>query len=176
MIDSMAGFFSMLNGATLAQGDLLPNCPVPEYPSAFTANGGVLQIPYRTGHLIVVTQTCDLENGKAWLVALCPAFSIAELAKADPKFKKSGELNSIRKGRYEALHMLACPEDNQKAEEALVVDFREMYSLPFAFLSRYAESIGDRWRLNSPYLEHFSQAFARFFMRVGLPSSIPEFK
>ena len=23
-----------------------------------------------------------------------------------------------------------------------------------------------------PFLEHFSQAFARFFMRVGLPSSI----
>jgi hypothetical protein len=27
----------------------------------------------------------------------------------------------------------------------------------------------------SPYLEHFSQAFARFFMRVGLPSTIPGF-
>ena len=26
------------------------------------------------------------------------------------------------------------------------------------------------------FLEHFSQAFARFFMRVGLPSTIPEFR
>ena len=25
------------------------------------------------------------------------------------------------------------------------------------------------------YPEHFSQAFARSFMRVGLPSSVPEF-
>jgi hypothetical protein len=39
-------------------------------------------------------------------------------------------------------------------------------------------AIGGRlgWRLQSPYLEHFSQAFARFFMRVGLPSAVPPFK
>ncbi|MEZ2279409.1 MAG: hypothetical protein ACBR12_21120, partial [Microcoleus sp.] len=35
--------------------------------------------------------------------------------------------------------------------------------------------LNDRWRLKSPYLEHFSQAFARLFMRVGLPSAIPPF-
>jgi hypothetical protein len=33
-----------------------------------------------------------------------------------------------------------------------------------------------RWRLQSPFREHFSQAFARFFMRVGLPAAIPAFK
>jgi hypothetical protein len=26
-----------------------------------------------------------------------------------------------------------------------------------------------------PYREHLSQAFARYFMRVGLPSDIPSF-
>jgi hypothetical protein len=30
--------------------------------------------------------------------------------------------------------------------------------------------------LRSPYLEHFSQTFARYFMRVGLPSDIPSYK
>jgi hypothetical protein len=30
--------------------------------------------------------------------------------------------------------------------------------------------------LDSPFLEYFSQAFAKFFMRVGLPSTIPPFK
>jgi len=29
--------------------------------------------------------------------------------------------------------------------------------------------------LNSPYLEHLSQNFARYFMRVGLPSDLPDF-
>jgi hypothetical protein len=57
-----------------------------------------------------------------------------------------------------------------------IVDFREIYSLPFGYLEKHAANIGSRWRLRSPFLEHFSQIFARFFMRVGLPSSIPEFK
>jgi hypothetical protein len=56
-----------------------------------------------------------------------------------------------------------------------MVDFREIYSLPFDYLVSRAAQLGPRWRLRSPYLEHFSQAFARFFMRVGLPSTIPPF-
>ena len=58
----------------------------------------------------------------------------------------------------------------------LVVDFREIFSLPIDYLKDHAVRLGPRWRLKSPFLEHFSQAFARFFMRVGLPSSIPEFR
>jgi hypothetical protein len=58
----------------------------------------------------------------------------------------------------------------------LIVDFRQIFSLPFEYLTTRAEELGDRWRLDSPFLEHFSQAFARFFMRVGLPSAIPPFK
>ena len=49
-------------------------------------------------------------------------------------------------------------------------------SLPFSYLTRHAEVRTNRHRLQSPFLEHFSQAFARFFMRVGLPSSIPAYE
>lgn len=48
-------------------------------------------------------------------------------------------------------------------------------SLPHAYLSRHAAGLGRRWRLQPPFLEHYSQAFARFFMRVGLPSAIPKY-
>ena len=48
--------------------------------------------------------------------------------------------------------------------------------LPFSYLTRHAAALGNRHRLQSPFLEHFSQAFARFFMRVGLPSSIPAYE
>jgi len=40
----------------------------------------------------------------------------------------------------------------------------------------HAEALENRPRLLSPYVEHFSQSFARFFMRVGLPSQIPAYK
>jgi hypothetical protein len=48
--------------------------------------------------------------------------------------------------------------------------------LPFPFLSSLAAANGKRLRLLPPYREHLSQAFARFFMRVGLPTDIPKFK
>ena len=51
-----------------------------------------------------------------------------------------------------------------------------LMSLACEDLTHRASEFAVRWRLMSPYLEHLSQAFARFFMRVGLPSSIPEFK
>ena len=94
----------------------------------------------------------------------------------NPDFTKRGRWESVRKGRVEGLHLLGSPEDPQNNRLALVVDFGEIYSLPVAYLANHAGQQGDRWRLQSPYLEHFSQAFARFFMRVGLPVQIPEYK
>lgn len=79
------------------------------------------------------------------------------------------------KGRTEGLHLLASPENPENNREALVVDLRQIYTLPYEYLLKHATDLGSRWRLKSPYLEHFSQAFARLFMRVGLPSSIPPF-
>jgi len=53
-----------------------------------------------------------------------------------------------------------------------VVDFRNVYGVQFSLLQNMAENIQDRIRLLPPYREHLSQAFARYFMRVGLPQDI----
>ena len=74
-----------------------------------------------------------------------------------------------------ALHLLQSPTNPQSQADHLVVDFQEIYSLPEEYLRRVAEGMGSRWRLDSPYLEHFSQAFARMFMRVALPQDLPKF-
>lgn len=60
--------------------------------------------------------------------------------------------------------------------DVAVVDFRRVYSLPLEYVRNFASEAGDRVRLLPPYREHLSQAFARFFMRVGLPVDIPPFK
>ncbi len=171
----MESFWSNVTGATLWQGDYLLNCPVPaltEIPNDTEAQS----FPVSVYDLIVMTQSCDLENGKAAFVALCPIYTLAEFEEANPSFSRKGEWENVRKGRIEGLHLLGSLRDLTNNRESLVVDFREIYSLPFDFLSQHAEQQGERWRLNSPFLEHFSQAFARFFMRVGLPSAIPPFK
>jgi hypothetical protein len=53
---------------------------------------------------------------------------------------------------------------------------RRVYSLLVAFLRKTSLLNGRRLRLLPPYRENASQAFARFFMRVGLPVDIPPFK
>jgi hypothetical protein len=49
------------------------------------------------------------------------------------------------------------------------VDFHSLYTLSVKAVQQHATQLGDRLRLRSPYKEHVAQAFARYFMRVGLP-------
>lgn len=54
-----------------------------------------------------------------------------------------------------------------------IVDFHGVYTAPREFLESWNRRRAQpRLRLLSPYREHLSQAFARFFMRVGLPVAI----
>jgi hypothetical protein len=167
-------FWTEVNGFELRQGDFLPGCLVPLF-EADLATPGRHEVSADEYDVIVLTQSCDLEQRKVRLVASCPIFPIAEFEAANPTFGKKGRWNEVLKGRVEGLHLLASPNDPANNREALVVDFREIYSLPLDYLVARAIQVGVRRRLRSPYLEHFSQAFARFFMRVGLPSTIPAF-
>ncbi|MEO6203442.1 MAG: hypothetical protein ABIU05_25025 [Nitrospirales bacterium] len=167
-------FWGKVNAPTLRQGDHLPDCHVPIFLDP-TVTQKPQEVPIDIFDLIVLTQSCDLEQGKIRLVAMCPIFPIQAFEKRNPEFTKKGKWNDVRKGRMEGLHMLGALSNPTNNREALVVDFREIYSLPFEYLVKHATELGPRWRLKSPFLEHFSQAFARFFMRVGLPSTIPEF-
>lgn len=174
----MAIWWTKTDGPLLAQGDLLPDCLLPVFLGipADSTNGASAEQSLKRARLIVVTQSCDLENEKVQFVALCPIHTLDEFEEENSDFKKKGKWESVRKGRVEGLHMLAgpdAPDDNQKS---LVIDFGHIVSLPLAYLTQHASTLGNRWRLESPFLEHFSQAFARFFMRVGLPSAIPAFK
>ena len=56
-----------------------------------------------------------------------------------------------------------------------LVDFSRVFTIAVRLTRDLAVSQGMRLRLNPPYREHLAQAFARFFMRVGLPVDIPPF-
>ena|SRR5579872_1950475 len=171
----MVPYWTTVHGPELAQGDFLPNCFVPVVPNDFAPSAKPVTIPIRQGDLIVLTQSCDLANLKTGLVALCPLHSLTAFEAINPQFGKKGAWEDVRKGRREGLHLLASQTNPAVSRESLVVNFREIYSLPIGYLEQHAITLGPRWRLQSPFLEHFSQAFARFFMRVGLPSAIPPF-
>lgn len=46
-------------------------------------------------------------------------------------------------------------------------------SLRLGYLKKLISDAGPRVRLLPPYREHLSQAFAKQFMRVGLPNGLP---
>ena len=172
----MIPFWVTADGPRLAQGDYLPRCLIPTFPEEFGETGAEQEVLVGLGDLIVVTQSCDLENQKTGFVALCAIHPLSRFEQVNPAFTKRGMWEDVRKGRREGLHLLASPENPANNRDALVIDFRQIVSLPHAYLCRHAAQLGGRWRLQSPFLEHFSQAFARFFMRVGLPSAIPKYE
>lgn len=174
----MQPYWHQVQGADLQQGDMLDGCLVPQIGPDFGTLDPEIPIDIQAGEmrLVIVTQSCDLQNNKAKLVALCPIHTLLEFEATNPNFSKKGQWELVRKGRIEGLHLLASPSQPDDNQTALVVDFGEVFSLPPSYLSARAQQMGPRWRLDSPFLEHFSQAFARYFMRVGLPSAIPPYK
>lgn len=176
MADTGSVWWSQVDGTELFQGDFLPRCLVPFFSPDYGTSGETQEVPVREYDCIVLTQSCDLEQGKAPLVALCPLYPISKFEQVNASFQGKGAWERVRTGRVEGLHLVASMDDPGNNRACFVANFREIYSLPIAYLQEHAEKLDGRWRLQSPYLEHFSQAFARFFMRVGVPSAIPSFK
>ena len=81
--------------------------------------------------------------------------------------------DNIREGYVWNLTMLDSGHLSEVAVEIRIVDFHEVYTVPRGFLeSLIRQRQKPRLRLLPPFREHLSQAFARFFMRVGLPVPI----
>lgn len=77
-------FWVQINESTLRQGDYLPGClvPIPVFdPTTFGEKDNEtkdVEIDVQEFDLIVVTQSCDLDNKKVNQVILCPIFPIVE--------------------------------------------------------------------------------------------------
>jgi len=159
----------------IKQGDFICSCPVIIPPDRFEP-GEKVPAKVHEYNVIVLSQSCDLVQGKIDLVLVCPIWSLDVLGEQSEIFKSTKGRESLRKGDMPGYHLLNQCDLDEPLKMFMVVDFRSIYSVPFEFLKKYALTIGDRVRLLPPYREHLSQAFARFFMRVGLPVDIPSFK
>ena len=163
----------------LQQGDLLRDCNVPIVIPDFRAQEGeqtTHTVRVRIFDLIVVTHSCDFLPRPPSSVLLAPISPASVYREHNADFAKKDTWEEIRKGRREGFHLLPSPETPQEMWTTHLVDFRTLYSLPYEYIAQYAEHLGSWPRLQSPWLEHFSQGFARFYMRVALPEPIPSFK
>lgn len=163
-------WYEVVDGEILEQGDLLSACPIivptPEFPIADN-----VEVNLQTFDVVIMTQSCDLENQKVKDIIVCPHWDLEQASQMDAALGNKNAWKAVIKGHQFRYAMLSAWE-GEVSTGVRVVDFGRIFSLPRDFLQAVAGNQGRRLRLRPPYREHLSQSFARFFMRVGLPQDI----
>ena len=174
--------YELVEGPELMQGDIFEDCPVffPPKDLEFPIDSNKeYEFTMGTDNLIILSQSCDLvvsQKPDMWQVLLCPVWPVSEAAKKSSFLASSKGKEECRRGNMTGYHMLhACEHDAWKQGPS-IVSFRDISSLPLDFMREMAKGRKKRPRLRPPYREHLAQAFARYFMRVGLPVDIPPFR
>ena len=163
-------WYAVVSGIELQQGDILEGCPT-FAPIDRQGADNELDFIRTRRDVIVITHSCDLRNSKPPAVLLCDVIQRSAIPPTH-KLSKRDNLELARKGQVPPFHVLAECDIQGHERELSIIDFRHVYSLPFDFVKREAER-RLHLRLLPPYREHMSQAFAKFFMRIGLPADIP---
>jgi len=172
MPDGSPWYKVVINDDTLEQGDILNDCPI-VIPSQDIATNS--EVVIKTYDVIVMSQSCDLEQKKLDLVLVSPIWEMSDFEKNNSFYRGEKAKEALRRGFIPGYHLLNKSAISGFEKDYLVVDFRNVYGVNFDFIVEFSSNQEKRLRLLPPYKEHLSQAFARFFMRVGLPSEIPKF-
>jgi len=163
------------NNQSIEQGDFIPNCPIVIPPVNIETNE-TIEMEIQIVDVIVLSQSCDLENNNIEIVQVCPYKTLKEFITSLPiehnetVKAKQKVVDNLRKGFLPGYHILNKFDDH--FNDYLVVDFRNLYGIHINALKLIVQKLVLHIRLLPPYREHLSQAFARFFMRVGLPQDI----
>lgn len=167
--------------APLEQGDLILSVPVFEpdvnnidLTQPAEDEKAESELTVKKYDLIVMTQSCDFakldDNGRV----ICCMISAYPKAIKQSDWNKEASWTNLRRGQVIALHLLNKCDIEGHAFDYQIVSLRDVITLPLGFIKKIAVTNGERIRLLPPYREHLSQAFARQFMRVGLPIDLPE--
>ena len=178
-------------GTKLMQGDLIFGCPLVSWKSeALQVSGsGDTEVLHTMTEAIladtvVMTQACDLDQDKVQNVVLCPHITVTEYFDAwrtEMQSKGNNPTNKAWRSHCEVicdgfiwnLALLNAGKTLTLGTEHRIVDFHDIFTVPRTFLEALLRQRGQqRLRLLPPYREHLSQAFARFFVRVGLPTPV----
>lgn len=164
--------------APLEQGDIFTEFPIPVLNPQFADETLSQTEPtnlvgeVRFFDVVVMTQSCDLAkptfDGD---IVLCPHYDYFNYVRVIPQYGGRGGWNSLIEGRFMGACLLNRCTIAGHEFDYRVVDLRRIFTIPLGIVRRFADK-KERVRLLPPYREHLAQAFARIFMRVGLPIDI----
>ncbi len=169
-----------INPDNITQGDLLFKVPIPivnaSVYQAISKNVEGIQVeePIKIveADVIILSQACDIENDKIGSIIVCPFNVLTQVMSAEDAFNRTQWREDLRRGKEPAYHLLNKYSIEEVDFPFSVVDFHQIFSLPKNYILEVIKEQQTRLRLLPPYREHLSQAFARYFMRVRLPSDI----
>ena len=181
MADAATGYpwYQIVQNNLLEQGDILKSFDVLVPSESVENSGDQISADIKTFDVVVMTQSCDIEQGKTPSLLLCPVFELwGFIERAVEQGENWGKdiREKLRQGNLPGYHLLSDFVHDDVSLPISIVDFHEVYSAPTRLVKQFAATCGPRLRLCPPYKEHLAQAFARFFMRVGLPVGIPREK
>jgi hypothetical protein len=162
--------YRIVRDHSLEQGDIFPGFGIivpslTEQDAKAQTEEDSLLVDVVEFNVIVLSQSCDLENDKIENVIVCPIFELAELTGRFPGYNKK----NLKRGHYPGVYILPPCEIARHVQLARIVSFRQAWTTPFSQVRKAALTTDDRVRLQPPYREHLAQAFGRFVMRIGLP-------
>jgi hypothetical protein len=167
----------------LEQGDFIDDFPVivPTYIPNKTEDDKPVLHPKgveKRYNLVVVSQSCDLDNGKLEHVLLCPRVTYSQYIASNVHYGSKAitkGLEDIKAGRKHKYCMLNKSDLPDFLSEIQLVELGTVFSVPHAVFKQMVKPYEKRLRLLSPYKEKLAQAFAYYYMRVALPIDIEEF-
>lgn len=159
---------------SIEQGDIFYNVPAIEPISADIDRGETLKANVIKLDVIVLTQSCDMGHGKVQNVTVCPIMNYQQhlFNNFDSSGKRKGHAKKLKRNEDLRYHLLN--KEPGVVDELYVVDLKNVFGINFNLLEKLKNTQKDRIRLLPPYREHMSQAFARVYMRIGLPIDISE--
>ena len=174
-------WYSIIHGGGLMQGDIIKQCPVPlvDIPAWPLPDDFEADVDIFTYDLVILSQSCDLENEKIEEVILAQiidweAYRSEAIRQGKEHVKSTNFRRALVAGNVPNLSILHKHEDPPTMNWS-IVDFHRIFVLPKSLVSAVIAASGPRLRLEPPYREHLAQAFARYFMRVGLPHDAKDF-
>ncbi|MBN1189933.1 MAG: hypothetical protein JXA46_09280 [Dehalococcoidales bacterium] len=168
-------WFEIIRDNDLQQGDILENVDIylalPDEEQSDNVKSVV-----ETHDVIVLTQSCDITKEVCRNILVCPIWTLSDARQEVSHFRTSRGLEDLRNGRVVGYHILNRCDKTDFRRDFRIITFYRVFELPKNRAIAIASAQSKRLRLLPPYREHLSQAFARFFMRVGLPADIPKFE
>ncbi len=121
-----------------------------------------------------MTQSCDLSDFQGDdEVLLCPLSDYRTAAAVSRELRGKDGWAKLIRGRFVGAYLMNRCEIPGHQFDYQVVDLKRVLTVPLGLVRQVAAKEGRRVRLLPPYREHLAQAFARQFMRVGLPEDLP---